>query len=131
MAVFEGFVYIQNKYSNNKIYWKCQNSDCKTTALTSASFHEDLLISIKKDHNHNPSHDLIEALKIKNRIKINSANNLTSVSELVTNEIGNSSRAIIAHTGSTETLVQMVQYYREKNTRENDSIIPELGLPKK
>jgi hypothetical protein len=66
MAVFEGFVYIQNTYSNNKIYWKCQNSDCKATALISASFQEDLLISIKKDHNHNSSHDLIEALKISN-----------------------------------------------------------------
>ncbi len=82
MVVFEGFVYIQNKHSNNKIYWKCQNSDSKATVLISASFQVDLLISIKKDHNHDPSHDLIEALKIKNRIKINSANNLTYVSEL-------------------------------------------------
>jgi len=128
MISYDEYIYLQSKKMGNKIYWKCQNSQCRATAITALNYLEDYQIKLKNVHNHNQNYDLIEGLKIKNRIKENSVNNFNSVNELIVNEIGNSSRAIISYAGSADSLIQMVQYNRERNILNGNIFVEELGL---
>ncbi len=95
---------------------------------TSVDYSTNSKIEPKGLHSYIRLFDRFNAMKIRNRIKLQATKTLQNPSENFSSEVANSSRAVISNIGSTVQISQLINYRISSMTSAGNIEIADLGL---